>query len=91
MVLAGKSVAFRVTDEGDRALGNVFSGKTSFAAYVLAQDEVGVWITFGARPGEQAVPLILLKWQYIATVAFDFLPENEPARARPGFRRTDSD
>ena len=86
MILAGKSVAFQLSLEGEEALNAVFAGRGSFTAYVVAQDDVGVWITHGAQASSGATPVLLLKWQYIKTVAFDVLPEEPRKRIRPGFR-----
>ena len=90
MMLVGRSVLFRVSLEGERSLGGLFSGRGSFPAYVLGQDDVGVWITVETPSPGQAIPVVLLKWEYLATVTFDFVPEQPRKRAGLGFRRTEA-
>jgi hypothetical protein len=62
--------------------------RASFQAFVLGIDTMGAWILVRAKKGEQAdqtVPVMLLKWDYVATVAFEFKLERPPARVAPGF------
>ena len=88
MDISGKPVLFHVSAQGKRALGALVPKKGSFRALVLAIDGVGAWILFpgtGANDPGDRVPVMLLKWEYISTVAFDFRPEHSPRRVVPGF------
>ena len=88
MDISDKPVLFHLSPEGRRALSRLVSKKASFPALVLGIDGIGAWILMAdKRPAQsgEAVPVMLLKWDYVATVAFEFKPEPPPARATPGF------
>ncbi len=90
MDLSSKPVLFHLSSEGRKALKGLVPPKGSFPALVLGLDEVGAWILVGGKNNvgaNEKVPVMLLKWDYIATAAFEFRPEIVPARARPGFVR----
>ena len=91
MDLTSKPVLFHLTVEGRRALGILVPRKGSFRALVVAMDSVGAWILFpgmGTSTAGRGTPVMLLKWEYISTVVFDFKAETPRSRTVPGFVRS---
>jgi hypothetical protein len=90
MDISGKPVLFHLSAQGRRALGVLVPKKGTFRALVVAIDNIGAWVLFpgtsGGDPGEP-VPVMLLKWEYVSTVVFDFKPQQPRARMVPGFVR----
>jgi len=80
MLLAGEFVLFQLSPEGQQALAGLFPAR--FSAYVVHEDELGVWILTAMeavsqtdpvetdKPGK-AVPVTLLKRQYFSTAVVD--------------------
>ena len=72
--LTGRSVRLTFAAAGRAELAEEFpSGR--FEGEVLAQDDRGLWILVGEKQiGESAmmIPTMLAKWDYIATIAFDY-------------------
>jgi len=80
MTLAGKSVTFRLSPEGQAALGTTFE-KPSFRASVEEVDELGAWILVA-----DGTSLLLLKWDYFSTAVVDYeVPELPVERRTMGF------
>jgi hypothetical protein len=91
MDMSGQIVRFYLSAEGRRALKGVMPSRNSFEAWVLDTDELGpvVWTDFERHkriPGRLRV--MLLKWDYIASMAFDYQFEPGAVRAAIGFRPT---
>jgi len=80
--LADKFVTFRLSPEGQVALGSTFD-KPSFRVEVEDVDELGAWIWIGKRTS-----LLLLKWDYFSTAVVEYEPPDQPMeRERIGFIR----
>ena len=88
MNLAGKSILFRLSPEGDLALRDVFPSGVLFSAYVKEQDDLGLWIALQEEAATDQLPVrvMLLKWHYFSTAVIDFEAETPGMRERPGFR-----
>ena len=93
MKLIGRSVVFHLSPEGQRALAGIFPQDDSFPAYVVEQDELGVWVRLeGEEPGKrklgavQPIPVVLLKWHYFSTATLNYFPQAPAVRAAVGFR-----
>ena len=81
MRLAGEYVAFHLSAEGQEALRGFFPESGPVRAYVVDEDELGVWIcmsaeevspqTKGGGAAQEVVPVILLKRQYFSTATLD--------------------
>ena len=88
MDISRKPVLFHLTASGQTAIGRMMPEKGSFQALVLGTDAVGAWVLFpgvkGVAAGEPT-PVMLVKWEYIATAVFEFRPEPPPARKGMGF------
>jgi hypothetical protein len=88
MDIAGKPVLFHLTTSGQRSIGRLLAGKSSFQSFVVGTDGVGAWVLFpgtkGAISGD-SLPVMLLKWEYISAVVFEFRPEPVPSRRGIGF------
>ncbi len=88
MPMGSQLVRFHLSPEGQRALkGLVPAG--SFQATVVDEDSLGVMIwrpLKRSRPVPERIPVMLLKWEYIATMVFDYRPAAEVGRATIGFR-----
>jgi len=89
MPLAGTPAIFFLSPEGEQALSRWFGKRTSFPALMVSTDATGAWIRPPAGPVEGAdtlEPLMLLKWDYVETVTFEYEQETGPVRAPIGFR-----
>jgi hypothetical protein len=74
MNLRDKLVWLRLSEEGRRALAGLVPEKPILELYVLDNDDVGVWSVLGPTAGgeyQPAVPVMLLKWDYISSISFD--------------------
>lgn len=81
-------VLFRLSPEGQRALRGLVPATGSFQAYVVDQEELGLLVDPRVRKTRlvgQDIRVMLLRWDYIATMNFIYRREIRPARARPGF------
>ncbi len=69
-------------------MGRLLPGGASFQALVLGTDGVGAWVLFpgtkGATPSDP-LPVMLVKWEYISTVVFEFKPEPPASKKGMGF------
>ncbi len=89
MDISSKPVLFRLSSEGRQALKGLVPGKGSFQALVLETDRVGAWVVMHSkvqRQLNQSFPVMLLKWDYVATAAFEFEAERPPSREPIGFQ-----
>ena len=71
MKLSGQVVLFRLTAVGRQALGEQVSESGTFEARVDEEDEHGLWINMPEEQYhavQQAGPVMLLKWDFVATV-----------------------
>lgn len=81
MRLVGEFVTFHLSAEGRESLKDFFPGSGPVRAYVVDENELGVWICTSAKkvrlgPSEEGtaqevVPVILLKRQYFSTATLD--------------------
>lgn len=88
MDVSGKVVLFRLTDEGQNALRGLVPSGDSIRTLVLGTDSVGVWILMDwvMRQGkEEKVPMMVLKWDYIATAEFEYRPEEPVPKKTIGY------
>jgi len=89
--LSGRTVRFYLSPEGRRALRGLLPARGSFQALVLSTEEMGplVWLSAKrpAKAGEFGVPLTLVRWDYIASLTFDWEP-GAKSGATIGFTRT---
>ena len=88
MSIYGKPVLFRLSPQGRRALRGLVSKKGSFQAFVVQTDNVGAWVLMSGKQADQpnqAVPVMLLKWDYVAAAVCEFQPERPAVRERIGF------
>lgn len=87
MALAGTPAIFYLSSLGEQALGIWFGKKSSFPALMVSSDSVGAWILHAGEVegGSGVEPVILLKWDYLATVTLEMGAEDTPDRAPIGF------
>jgi hypothetical protein len=89
MNIEGQIVRFHLSPQGKTALKGLVSASGSFQALVIESAEFGpLLVRRLSQQREQtggAFPVMLLRWDYIATMAWDYHPETPPPRARPGF------
>lgn len=87
MIVGSQLVRFHLSPEGQRALrGLVPAG--SLQATIVGQDSLGVTIWRPLKRSKLAperIPVMLLKWEYIATMAFDYRPQLPVSRMPIGF------
>ncbi len=72
--LKGKSIRLRLAAVG-RAQFRKLLPNGWIKSQVLDQDERGLWILAGKKQtgeSKMAIPAMLIKWDYIATIAFDY-------------------
>ena len=72
--LTGQSVRLTFAAAGRAELRKVFP-RGRFECQVLAQDDRGLWILVGEKQtgeSKMAIPAMLIRWDYIATIAFDY-------------------
>jgi hypothetical protein len=90
MDLSGKVVSLRLTAEGAGTLREALPGAGPFEALVMDSDATGVWILVGDESGEGGslrFPVLLVKWDYVATLFSDYkLPSPPTRRSSIGFR-----
>jgi hypothetical protein len=89
MDVSGQLVRFHLSAESRRALRGLVPAKGSFTGYVLDTNDLGLLVSpalegSAGSAGQSAV--LLLKWDYVVTVTFDYR-QQEPSRRPPiGFR-----
>lgn len=79
MRLAGEFVVFHLSPEGRQALGTVFPDRESIPAFVIDEDQYGVWIwkwadeieklAQGSRSDVQSISVVLLRKEYFSTIS----------------------
>jgi hypothetical protein len=82
VIIERNFVRFRLSPEGEIALKGIID-TPSLKAFVEAVDDLGAWVLLDAA-GE-AVPMLLLKWDYFATAVVDFKPAPQPKPKVAGF------
>ena len=86
MALSGTPAVFYLSLQGEQALAGWFGGRSSFSALMVDSDAVGAWILVTEIQNEgKAEPVMLLKWDYVATMTFETSLERLPARIPIGF------
>jgi hypothetical protein len=88
MAPSGIPAVFYLSSAGEQALGMWIRKRSSFPALMKSYDTVGAWIQPPWDSGERqdsTEPVMLLKWEYVATVTFEMAPEQHPVRTRIGF------
>jgi len=86
--ISGQWVRFHLSHEGRQALKGLVPAKGSFQALVVETENLGPLVWNPAKRSKRAdrrVPVMLLKWDYIASLAFDYQLERGLARAPIGF------
>ncbi len=90
--LSDRVVRFYLSLEGRTALRGIVPVRGSFQALVLETSDLGPLVSRSAgRPKkevEQVVPAMLLRWDYIATMTFDYQAGGGATRPPIGFRET---
>lgn len=89
MDLVGQVALFRLTPAGRKELRDLVPAKASFAAVILGTDGTGAWILprLQSRDSEiSRASLMLLKWNYVATVHVDYAGDVGIDRKPIGFR-----
>ncbi|HEV2379945.1 MAG TPA: hypothetical protein VG206_09150 [Terriglobia bacterium] len=85
MALSETPAVFYLTTQGEQALGGWFGKRSAFPVLMMSSDSVGAWILLTeSEPGE-AKPVMLLKWEYVATVTFEASLESPLPHAPIGF------
>jgi len=88
--ISSRVVRFYLSAEGRKALRGVVPVRGSFQAQVVDTVGLGPLVylpsTRRAVGFEEAVPVILLRWGYIASMTFDYQPEGGTPRVPIGFR-----
>ena len=88
MDLTGRFVRFHLSGDGRKALRGLVAAKGSFQALVVATADLGPLVsqtTSEVRQGGQTVPVMLVRWDYIAAMTFDLALDRAPAREAIGF------
>jgi len=91
MDLVGQRILVRLLPSGIRALKGLVPAKGAFQTLALSSDALGVWVLVPAGPQATAsqslggAPVMLIKWEYLAAIAFDYSPEPYAAKAKIGF------
>jgi len=86
--VSGKVVLFRLTHEGQSALQGLVPDGGAFRTLVFDTDTVGTWILMDwVMEGgvEERVPIMVLKWDYVATAEFEYRSEESAPQERIGF------
>ena len=88
MNIVGQRVVFRLSREGREILDGLLSKQGSFTALVVDVDDFGPVIRMG-RPGRTRrtgpFTVVLLRWDYIGTIAFEYRQRAFETRPRIGF------
>jgi hypothetical protein len=85
MDVSGQLVRFHLSAECRRALRGLLPAKRSFTGYVLDTNDLGLLVSPALEgPAHSAVEsaVLLLKWDYVVTITFDYR-EREPSRRSP--------
>jgi len=89
---SSRVVRFYLSAEGRKSLRGLVPARGSFQAVVIATDQLGALVYRAAgRSGalsSEKIPVMLLRWDYIASMTFDYQTEGGPVRTSIGFRDT---
>ena len=86
--LDGQLVQLQLLPVGRRALSGLVPANGRFAALIVEEGTLGplVWRPKkGAKRPAWPLPVMLVRWDYIATVTFDYEPEGAPRPTQIGF------
>ena len=89
MILAGKRVLLRLSEEGRAALRGLVPDGGAFEKFVVDQDDLGVWVLMlneGTAGDEAADRVLLIKWHHFATATLIHQPGAPVERMPVGFR-----
>lgn len=88
MNIGQQPVQFHLSPDGRRALRGLVPNSGSFEALVVGQEDLGLLVWRPLKRSKwlpQRVPVMLLRWDYIATMTFHLRRVEEPARGPIGF------
>lgn len=88
MEIRGQFIRFFLSPQGSRALKGLVPAKRSFESLVLEEDSLGllVWPPGKkARLAAQTVPVMLLRWDYVAAMTFAYQADAKVAPRPIGF------
>jgi hypothetical protein len=88
MDLAGRFVHFWLSPSGKEALSGVIPEGTDFEAFVVEEDDIGLWIWMPQEQGSREVTL--LRWEYFAAASLEYQPEAPQEKPPTGFQRPGS-
>ena len=89
MNLLDRTLRFHLSTEGRKALRGLVPATGSFQARVVSQEELGLLVnrrSTKVKRLSESVPVMLLRWDNIATMTFDYQPGGAPTRPPIGFR-----
>lgn len=89
MDILGQRVLFHLTPEGRKALEGIVSRRRSFPALVVDMANFGPVVrmpTPGRSKRAEAFPVITLRWDYIATMSFEYRHETPVMQEKIGFQ-----
>ena len=85
MDIVGQRVVFRLSREGRQILEGILSKQGAFSALVIDVDSFGPVIRPGRTRRRESFSAVLLRWDYIATIAFEYRQRVFETRPRIGF------
>jgi hypothetical protein len=88
MDIVGQRVVFHLSREGRKVLEGILSKKGSFSALVIDVDSFGPVIRMrgpGRTRRSESFSAVLLRWDYIATIAFEYHQQVFEIGPRIGF------
>lgn len=89
MNLTGKIALLRLSPLGMEVLGAVVANQVALEGLIVSANGLGLWIEHEPREGLVKSPLmrvLLVKWEYLATVEIEFSAEAPPPRSVIGFK-----
>ena len=90
MEIKGQRVVFHLSPEGRDALKGIVPRKGSFTALVVDSDTFGPVVRMrktGGKTVNEELPLMFLRWDYIAAMACEYRFAPAPEGRRIGFTR----
>ena len=87
-MISGRAVLFRLSPEGQNILKGLVPENGSFQAFVVNMDTTGPWILLDSDQEDEengSLPVMMLKWEYVATATFEYRPEGPGEREPLGF------
>ena len=88
MNLGQPPVQFHLSPEGRRAPQGLIPNSGSFEALVVGQENLGLLVWMPLKRSKrlpERVPVMLVRWDYIATMTFHLRREEQAAREPIGF------